>query len=259
MVVIFGLGPWFAILVSKIEGRARPKTEEDNIVVAQGSFSKCRNVWYNGLYLSYTRPYSKEPQLKCLDLHRFIRFIPKSYTCTNPLEAADIYPSPPTRSDPHHEVIPKAVIFQRRMHLLHLAHLDRAAAQAARKLEMAQFLKKRREYEERMRIPFSERTFIYDPSGIDLPYNFFQKVDVDKLRGREKACAICRKLASEERSRRLPCGCVLDLECVVGWMRDRKDCAVCGRVFRLVKAGSLDGEVGCGCPSWEDDGGAEFF
>lgn len=79
------------------------------------------------------------------------------------------------------------------------------------------------------------------------------------MKDREKTCAICKIQASQEKSRKLPCGCVLDLGCVVGWMKERKDCPVCGCVFRLMNIRSLKGEERDASVNWEDDGWSEFI
>lgn len=194
-----------------------------------------------------------EPQLKCQDLHRYIRLVPGSCICKHPLPLKD-YPSLPTRSDPQHPILPRSIIFQRRMYWLQELTLEKSKAQAVRVAEWRAALQKCRDWEEEMRVPFLERIFLFDPKG--KTGNFFMPVDICKVNEEDKTCAMCRGKMTQESIRILPCGCVLDLDCVAEWMRERKDCPVCMTAFRLVKIGSSHGmakEGECDCPTWKDD------
>lgn len=106
-----------------------------------------------------------------------------------------------------------------------------------------------------MNIPLVDRTYIYDPDTVN---PFLRVVEMSSLTQVQKKCALRKQDTSHKESRKLPFGCVTDVECIRRWFLGRKDCPSCRKGFRLVKKWMVY-EEGGGMLVWEDDDQTRFI
>ncbi|CZS96572.1 hypothetical protein WAI453_010027 [Rhynchosporium graminicola] len=190
------------------------------------------------------------PQPRCKDFHRYITLIPGKCGCTYP-ERHDSCPatsSIPERSE--RTQLCASAILKRRIYWLQQQSLDTQNLASIRLSEWSARLRKHQQQEEAMAKPVIDRTFMYDPdTGANL---FLAAVEIAFLTRTQGTCIICKKAASNQHSRKLPCGCVFDIGCLKSWFLGRKDCPLCRKMFHLVKK-ITPYEAGHGSPVWEDD------
>lgn len=188
------------------------------------------------------------PQPQCKDLHRYINLVSGTCGCLFP-ERHDSLPATgltPERSE--RAKLTSETIRKRRVYWLHQKSLDDQTSASIKLAEWSARLRKRQQQEEQMSIPIVDRTFVYDPDqGANI---FLGAIEIAFLTKTQKTCVVCKKGASNRNSRKLPCGCVFDVECLKGWFLGRKDCPLCRKKYRLVKKLTAY-EAGHGKPVWE--------
>ncbi|KAL2069611.1 hypothetical protein VTL71DRAFT_14290 [Oculimacula yallundae] len=190
------------------------------------------------------------PQPRCKDLHRYITLVPGKCGCIYPerYESLSAISFTPERSE--RTRLSPSTILKRRIYWLQQQSLDARTLASIRLAEWSAKLRKHQQQEEIMRMPFSDRTFVYDP---DTGANFFlAAIELAFLTRAQRSCIICKKASSHQHSRKLPCGCVFDIGCLKSWFLGKKDCPLCRKKFRLVKKRTLY-DAGHGQPLWEDD------
>ncbi|KAH7346489.1 hypothetical protein BKA65DRAFT_551395 [Rhexocercosporidium sp. MPI-PUGE-AT-0058] len=190
------------------------------------------------------------PQPQCRDLHRYITLITGKCGCTYPERLESLPASGPIPERSERTLLFPSTILKRRVYWLQQQSQDTQALSSVLLLEWSTKLRKHQQQEEAMNKPFADRTFVYDP---DTGANFFlAAVEIGFLTREQRSCVICKKKASNQLSRKLPCGCVFDIGCLKSWFLGRKDCPLCRRKFRLVQK-KTPYEAGHGRPVWEDD------
>jgi len=113
-------------------------------------------------------------------------------------------------------------------------------------------------------VPLLQRTYGYDPAGVK--GDFLKKVERGggERKERERKCGACHAEMGNVMVRRLPCECVLHLQCIRRCFAGGKDCPGCGVGFKLVKIPRREDQSGKEkgedyYPIWEDDRYVNFI